>query len=380
MENRRNYTLEFWRFFFSLIICAFHFESIFEKWTVAEAGFMGVEFFFMLSGYLIAQSYARREAVLSCPMSAKEALNISVKYVANKIKLILPTLFVILILFVFVFAQGSLLEKVRHAMNMEWDFLMLSGTSFGWNAGNLFMPTAWFLTAILAVGYVVTFFMNWKPDVLKFLAPVAALLLYSYFGSNTDRLLEHELSFGFLDTGFIRAFAGMGLGVTAHMLCAAASGKKFGKIKLILLNVLELYVVCRLVYLLFTQTLGMDNFRLIAYMLVLVLLSFMNVTVLSKLLNNPVSRFLGSVSLTIYLLHWSLIEQYYKLIRNPKIMFKLYRLRGLAPFKGYGNPLLDVILYTLTVVACAVVLSLAMKYGRRLAALLREKYRARTAK
>jgi peptidoglycan/LPS O-acetylase OafA/YrhL len=89
----------------------------------------------------------------------------------------------------------------------------------------------------------------------------------------------------------------------------------------IILTLLQLYAIYRFFTLTINQQVSLDNFRRIVYIMIIILLSFLNKDVLSRLFNNPVSRWLGSISLAMYLCHYPLVDLYFLLLNKAKARF-----------------------------------------------------------
>ncbi|MDR2502307.1 MAG: acyltransferase family protein [Oscillospiraceae bacterium] len=319
---KRNGAAEFWRFIFASLVVLYHFEKIYDMIPLplgeklrANAGFIGVEFFFILAGFLLMRSDARRRA-LGAParMSFSDAGTHALGYVRSKVSRIFPTLAFILLLFSLVLHSGGLGARLRELMGLEWEALMLGGTSFAWEdalSPKLFLIVTWFLTDLLIAGYLFTFIACMRRDVLKYFAPLAAILMYSWFGLKSFELYKGHEMYGFLSGGLLRAFAGFSLGVTAYFVYERLKALSWKLPARIALSVFEVYVVYRLCTLVWNREIGAENFRILVYMPLLIILSFLNKSALAHALSNPVSRFLGSIALPMYLFHHKFHEYYY---------------------------------------------------------------------
>ena len=63
MQQMRNYMIDIYRVLFTIMICLMHFETeLFpsEK-SIFEGGYLGVEYFFVLSGYLLCKAYESKK-------------------------------------------------------------------------------------------------------------------------------------------------------------------------------------------------------------------------------------------------------------------------------------------------------------------------------
>jgi peptidoglycan/LPS O-acetylase OafA/YrhL len=376
---RRNGAVEFWRYAFAVFAALYHFEKTYEMmpWMasarrVASVGFIGVEFFFILAGFLIAESDKKR--VLS---GAPERMNFADAgreawdYARSRIKTVYPTLAAVLVIFTLILHSGGWVGRLRDFMNLEWEALLLGGTSFAWGdpeSPALFLIVSWFLTDLIISGFFMTLFIRMRRDVMRLVAPFAAILLYSLFGHKSfDLYIGHEL-YGFLSGGMIRAVAGMFLGLTSNILYTKLAAVKLGAVKRALLSLVEIYAIYRLFSLCWNQEIGVDNYRVLVYISAILIFSFTRKTAVSVILNNPVSRFLGGVSLTVYLFHWRFLETFFTI--KMKFWASGGGIRLLSGLLGkpyfqtqqlVNSSAFDMIMYIACVTICSVILTYAIK-------------------
>ncbi len=313
-------TVEFWRFAFTVLVCLYHFEIYFPKSSLLSSGSSAVEFFFILAGFFIAKSAKRTVGGRTTPVTTKEASAAAVDFVKKKLIAILPVVIIVLILGLVVYPSfaGTLGARLHNLQNTEWEVLMLVGTPFGYNNGATPIVPMWFLTALIVVGYLYTFAMNKNYDFMMFAAPVIGILFYSYFTLNSSLTLDFNIQMGFLTAGMVKAIAMMGFGISMYGLYEYLSKKKLGIIWRTVLSLFELYAIYRLFSLMFNQPISMDNFRRPIYLMIIIMLSFLNITAFSKLLNLPIWNKLAHISLPMYLAHFSLISLYLSWISKAK--------------------------------------------------------------
>ncbi len=103
-KTARVLTVEFWRFFFTVIVCLFHLEIYisYENRVIFPSGTCAVEFFFVIAGFTMAMSAKRNLAGRSVPPTVGEARAAAVAYVKNKLKAIYPILIVVMVLWLLV--------------------------------------------------------------------------------------------------------------------------------------------------------------------------------------------------------------------------------------------------------------------------------------
>jgi peptidoglycan/LPS O-acetylase OafA/YrhL len=393
---RKNGAVEFWRYAFAVFTALYHFEKVYEMmpWMasvrrVASVGFIGVEFFFILAGFLIAET-DKRLVLSGAPerMSFADAGREAWDYARRRIKTVYPTLAAVLIIFTLILHSGGLAVRLRELMNLEWEALLLGGTSFAWGDAEspaLFLIVSWFITDLIISGFFMTLFIRMRRDVMRVVAPLMAILLYSLFGHKSfDLYLGHEL-YGFLSGGMVRAVAGMFLGLTANMLYTRLAAAKLGAVKRTLLSLVEVYAIYRLFTLCWKQEIGVDNYRILVYIPLIIIFAFTQKTAVSQILNNPVSRFLGGVSLAVYLFHWRFLETFFTIkmklwAGNSGILTlsKLLRKPYYETQRFVNDPAFDMVMYIVCVTICSIILTYALKLSARGIGVLRRARDRRT--
>jgi peptidoglycan/LPS O-acetylase OafA/YrhL len=158
-KTSRVSTIEFWRFVFTAMVCIYNLEIFFRQRELLVSGTSAVEFFFVLAGFLIAMSAKRDLAGRTEPVTTKQAHAMALDYVKKKLKAIYPILIVVVLLGFLVYpaAPSTFTERLLSLRNTEWEWLLLVGTPFGFNAAAAPIIPMWFLTALIAAGYIYTF-------------------------------------------------------------------------------------------------------------------------------------------------------------------------------------------------------------------------------
>lgn len=212
---KKNGFIELCRFIFMMSVVSHHsmFLSDDPGYIPVWGGYISVEFFFILTGYLMYSSYQKRRAEGSGEENAIYQIYI-------KIKRLYPY-FLIAWLAIFVMVHGH-----PHLSSFFWDFLYgipqllflqcagLSGTAQNYNG------TAWFVSALL-IGMLVVYLLMYfgKKHFATAIAPLLSLICY---GS----VMMIDGSFGSVNvwvfcfqSGSLRAIAGLCLGsVCCHIV------------------------------------------------------------------------------------------------------------------------------------------------------------------
>lgn len=404
-KKTRALTVEFWRFLFTVLVCIYHSEIYFGNPKLLPSGESAVEFFYLLSGFLLMLSVTRdlRERHIE-RVSPKEARLKAWEYVRKKAVAIYPALLVVLILTYFVYpftvqngfggsfgsgfgggfvrvGKPAFWSQLKKFMNSEWEFLFLVGTPFGYNDGAAPIVPMWFLTGLLIVGYVYTYLAYRHYELFRFLAPLLGILGITYFTLNSTLILDFYVKMGLFTAGMVRAVSSMALGATVFFIYDRLKDRKFSAMGIALLSLLEVYAIYRFFSLTLWQPVSLDNYRRTVYIMVILLLAFLNVTYLSRLLNRRIWHHAGKITITMYLAHFGLVPVYLTLLNSwksylrSKAYFSPSAKQMLNFLKDTGNfddrfrmrplSLKDIILYMTLVIVVSVLINLLIAYYRK---------------
>jgi peptidoglycan/LPS O-acetylase OafA/YrhL len=381
-------SVEFWRFAFTVMVAVYHFEIFFMSMQKRlPSGSTAVEFFFILAGFTMAMSASRRmDARQGLPMTTREAHALAIKYVRDKLTAIYPILAVTLVITIVIIPAGSFLSKLGNLMNSEWEWLFMVGTPMGYDNGAAPLVPLWFLTQLLVVGYAYTFLMYRKHDAAMFAAPLIAVLGYIFFTLNSSNILDFYVKMGAFNAGTVHALSEMAMGIALYQIYAHLKKRNLSRMAVYLLTALELYAIYRYLALTFFQQVGIDNFRRLPYIMIIVLTSFLNVTFLSKILNNSVSKALGRISLTMYLIHFPMATVYFNMkmwtamnfMNNPIAgqLFSFFNGMGMGGF-GTGLTFRDAFTYIVFVILVSLLITIFIAAFRRFAAPLLRQFSAK---
>jgi peptidoglycan/LPS O-acetylase OafA/YrhL len=378
-------SVEFWRIIFTVLVCLYHFEMFFmAQGKMLSSGSSAVEFFFIIAGFFMARSSKRDLSRRQAPMSTKEAHSVAVDFVVKKLKAIMPVVAIVLVLGVLVYPTfpSAFADRLHNLMNSEWEFLLMVGTPFGYNNGATPIVPMWFLTALIVVGYIYTFLIYRWHDFMMFAAPAIGILFYVFFTLNSSLTLDFYIQMGFLNAGFVKAIAEMSFGVTVFLLYDYLSKKNFGTAAKIILTLIELYAIYRFFALTLWQPLGMDNFRRVPYIMIIVGLSFLNKSFFSQLVNRKFWKPLANISLTMYLCHFHLINVYMSAIGSFKMNLAMKQFTSASAkealefmsnmggfdsnYRPIGMSWKDAIAFLILVIAVSTAITLYIKFIKHL--------------
>ena len=216
----RNPMIELWRVAFSVLIFACHTTIL--PWYTSEAGLfksasIGVEFFFVLSGFLMAQSEVRCSRVHSHTSLGSETL----QFIYSKAKGLYPTYFFALCLEFLVASFLAVPDKksFSEVIYYVWDILFLRLTGLQGNTIDMAVGASWYLSGmILAMWIIYPLLRKYTDMFLHVLAPLVSVFLMGWF-SNVYGSIKFQLDFNNgICLGLLRAIAELCVGCVCFMV------------------------------------------------------------------------------------------------------------------------------------------------------------------
>ena len=300
--NKQNYCIDFYRFVFSLIIVFYHSWMFTGKFGegVFNFGFLAVDFYFIVSGYLMMNSMEKQGKL-------KKNENVymgSFNFVFNKIKKIFPALLLTFIIGLgFVYGKG--LINIKDVLLSDAIPELLQLGVFGYS-----MPinlSWWYLSVMYFVFLILYPIIGLHKDkYIYYIAPLIlgltmALVLSIPIGIH-DALGKN---FVFIN-GFYNGIIFIILGNISYEISKKfrEKSKKTDKKQKILLTLFEqtIYII-----LILTFNYNFLNTTIIAFMLLIAIsLTFSNITYSPKIFASTIWKKLGNYGFYVYLCHISI--------------------------------------------------------------------------
>ncbi len=294
MNTKRNYAIDFLKLFFTLLIVLHH-STLINKFMVR--GYIGVELFFIISGYLIMQTVTKHKD------------RTATSYAIGRVKQLYPHYlysFVIMFLATSVYGNTSGFS-IDEIISFSCEALMLNGIL---NRGGV-NYAAWYVSVLLFGGILLyAVLRNTKQKVILPILTVfslATILCIQIVYGNFD-IFEN-----FIPT--IRGMADMSLGVVVYALQDKLQSSVFSKNKKVF-NLLEIFVFASVLALLFVK-LPLDWLVTLLIALLVLLMSNPN-SVFSKFGELSVVKWLGKYEYAIYLNH-AFVLAIFRIFVRPRI-------------------------------------------------------------
>lgn len=278
-NNHKSTSIEGMRFIFMLIIILWHFSRI----NPFTHGYIAVDFFFILSGFLLWKSYNNH----------KES---PFKYTIRKIQRLYPQ-YVIAFVMAFIlkaklWMKSDILDTLMNALS---EFFMLHSMGI---YGSSINPPSWYVSVLLVGGALVysCVYIN-KNLFINLLFPVIILISYTYlFGFNGS--LEQFAVDGFISQPLLRGVAGMSLGCVIAAVVYKLKGKLERSGVLDFAVLLAIGLVC---ITLFAQS-NYDKFALIGFS-ILIVASEISESLINKCFKSQIWLKLGGITYEMLLIH-----------------------------------------------------------------------------
>lgn len=303
MKSNRNGTIEIMRFVFSVIIIFFHLNNrlpvvYFEHFTFFRHGKIGVEFFFLVSGYLLAKAAHRQ-------YSSENLAGSTAGFIYKKFMGIFPYHLIVFFADLIIFYVMGTWKGIIQALE---DFVsILPGLFFLQKSGikcTEINTIEWYIPAMLiAMTVLYPLVLKFKNSFTKIACPIIMITVIGYLIHSTGELggVNQFVFNNTLPKVYVRAFAEMCGGVFLYEVVQHFKNYNPGKVQKALLSAVEL--CCYAAPLAYTVTNAGNEYEAHAFysLAIAVGLSFSGKTYSVSVFNNKVVYFLGKLSLPIYL-------------------------------------------------------------------------------
>lgn len=322
LKNNKYRSTEFFRFFFIMMICVWHFS---DKVKVLYHGYLGVEFFFILSGMLIYKSFRSHPEIDAIDNFTKKFLRYFPKYIISLIPIFVlvnyqwvkvldfETVFDILLRF---FSESLIIQNV------------------GFFPGGSNYPL-WYLSVLLFGGSIIYSFLrvnrSWSLGVIF---PLFIILGYTYLFSDHNNNIERWGNLNGISLPFMRGLVDICLGVLLMAIISLKKSQMIRNIKLI--DILSVISFCGVVLLSFLKP-SHDQYSLLFFSIILTA-CFIEGSFYNRIFIHNIWDKLGSLSYDIFLIHALVIKCFAHSIMNY-----------------LSNPYAIVICYLFTVIVCAII-------------------------
>lgn len=237
--TKKNGKIEFYRFLFCIYVLLFHAQKEFigePEYTNASLGLfphgsIGVEFFFIVSGFFLARSaFSRRKVLGNEPLCSRAGSADTIRFMLRKYLRIFPEH---MVAFLLITVLHLVCTRMRPGATVL--FLLRSVFSFflvqmsGLLQQNVF-PIEWYLSCMLiAMAVLYPLCRRFYYGFTRVAAPLASLMIYGWLCHETAALTNVLTWMGIGYKSLFRAFAGLMLGAAAFEAARILSARKLSR-------------------------------------------------------------------------------------------------------------------------------------------------------
>jgi len=291
-SKNRFEALDGWRGICACLVVLFHVHgySPIYSWPVIRNSYLFVDFFFVLSGFVIALNYGQRLDSLSAVR----------RFLILRIGRVYPLhLFMLLCFIAYEGMRAQITESPTFTGTTEpiailSNLLLVQSLnvhdSLTWNGPSWSISTELWAYVVFALVSVWLGMRNWMLLIAAVAAPLLLVQL-SHTGMDTT-----------FDWGLLRCIFGFALGVACHRIHSRWPGA--GTSRPLLATVLELAAVAAVIVFVWAAGTGALSFLAPFVFAAAVLVFAGEGGAVSRILRTPLARWLGTLSYSIYLTHF----------------------------------------------------------------------------
>ena len=317
--KKRAGTIDFFKFLFALIITAYHAESFYLVGNdhLCGSGFIAVEFFFMVSGYLLSVKASRQQE--------KNIWDANLHMLGHKICHIFPYILPAALAANLFYIAGhfSVAGLSRSVLLSVIDIFGLQMVGF---SGFYATGVSWYISALFAVSFIIYPLLCKRRELFgKYIGPFTAVLVYGFICQKTGTLNGPGAWWSVVYQGLLRGYAGMAMGCAAYEFKLWLDQQK----RSVLYGLLEIlgYAIT-IAYGAFHPTGDLFDFLMIPCIFVSVAISFSEQSMLERVFAHGVFHWFGAFSMSLFLNHYFIKENL------PRFFPQMERHRMLAVYYG----------------------------------------------
>lgn len=289
--KKRNYAIDFFRMVFMIIICVHHFQGSIDA-TFIYSGYLCVEFFFILSGFYLFQSFQKNKE--------QDAL----QYTIKRVKRMYPHYIFSLIICLLAVVCSQVIKNDFDVVNIIYKILaeLFMVQNIGFFNGGLNTPL-WYISVLIIGGYIIYGILKKDEKVfLRILGPIFIIFTFNLIKSNSNTI-ENWNSINGLYLPLLRGMADLMIGC----LLAEILNKYSNKIdfliekRKIIAFIAEISTYVLLAYIILFQT-DYEMYCLILFPL-LIIFAYSQKSISSKLFNREIYKNNGNLTYAMYLNH-----------------------------------------------------------------------------
>jgi len=297
--GKRNGIISFWKFLFCIMIVIFHGNILAGDGEIAIllGGYIGVEFFFIVSGFFLAAYISEKNKNNDDTNIALETLKFIFKKFTSFFPYILISFILTIPLYIKIYDYS-----VHQLISSIWGLFLLQESGFRFLSFN---TPLWYLSSMLLSMFIIYPLMRKYKNKYSFiLAPLIVYLGLGYLNHLFVGLNQTDKWAIFTLHNNIRAFSELNLGILLFFLSQKIKDIKFTKFGKTILTLIEFSCLSiPFIITTFINNSARYDFIMLGLIAIGILIAASNITLEKNLLNNKIVFFFEKLSLPIYIFH-----------------------------------------------------------------------------
>lgn len=299
MKNtkKRNGTIDFVRFLFSLLIVGYHGRLLTDVHD--ERLFIGsyivVEFFFLTSAYLMCTKSETPE-YSGVGQETKD-------YILHKISLIMPNLYVAWGIGFILLHIHSRSTIIYDAISSIWNLLLIDMAGFA-SDSYIVSASTWYLSAMfLAQAIVYPFMRKNKDTFFNLIAPLGFIFIMGFLFHQYEHITGNKEWVSVIYKGLLRAIGDTCGGCLIYIFSQKLTDINFTKFAKYSFTVIELGLYFAIAYYSIHHGNTRNDFVILLLLMIAITISFSNISYSENIFKGRLFKWLGEYSLSLYLSH-----------------------------------------------------------------------------
>ena len=317
---KHNGSIAIWKFIYCLMIIALHLgvlEAFRDTDIRFSGGSIGVEFFFLVSGFLLGKK----------ALDVKDYDDLGIenrKYLFKRIKKLMG---MTLIVFAFSYFFFTSINKyaIFNRVNFIWDILLLRNAGYEYRT---LIYVGWFTSVLVFVSLVLyPLVLKYKNKFLYILGPIIIFCAASFLAYNWKGSLAWDGEYYF--KCLLRGIFEMTLGVCLVPLADKIKKMDFTKSGIILISLIEIIGFSSILFIVNTESSHQKyDYVMLLILAVCVALAFSEKTISTHILSKQIIFYLEKLSFPMYLSQGLIISVFANYINLEN--YSYYTILGLV--------------------------------------------------
>lgn len=301
VSGGKNNLIECYRFLFIFSIAMMHLaEDFLERGGVVASGaYLGVDFFFILSGYLLLHHY---DHISKSKNMRKDWLD----YILHRLKGIYPEYLIALFLAFLIDWRADYSGAKEFLISMwqmiglfKWDFLFMH--YIGMDVP-IAMRSIWFLSPLIILSVMIYAFLLYNRDFFVYvICPVLSVFIMVFIYREFGTLAMQTQTVWITNGAVFRALFELCFGILAYEITQYLKEKEWSRCSRIGCAVTECFCICITVLQIMWHK--YSDFIFIFVFMYLLIVSFSGKSCFLRFCNHDFCRKLGSISYPLFLCH-----------------------------------------------------------------------------